>query len=185
MRAFALDDPFRRDQSCTRIGRARARPARTPRAQTLRITRGALCRTRTDDPFLTMEGRGCFERSRTLTSGHETPANRQKSSERPRRPESGRGETGGRNVDGKPATLRRRVSRADLSPMRASEPLIGHLGPACARPAVGLPTARRERCARGVRRRCLPSQRLAQESPGQHFADGGDVAMLVAERMLW
>ncbi len=36
----------------------------------------ALCRTRTDDPFLTMEGRGCFERSQTRTSGHEMPANR-------------------------------------------------------------------------------------------------------------
>ena len=27
-------------------------------------------------PFLTMEGRGCFERSQTLTGGHEVPANR-------------------------------------------------------------------------------------------------------------
>jgi hypothetical protein len=35
-------------------------------------------------------------------------------SERPWRPESGRGETGGRNVDGKPATPHRRISRADL-----------------------------------------------------------------------
>ena len=37
--------------------------------------RRALCRTRTDDPFLTMEGSGCFERSRTLSNGHEIPAN--------------------------------------------------------------------------------------------------------------
>jgi hypothetical protein len=48
-------------------------------------------------------------------------------SERPRRPESGRGETGGRNVDGKPVTLHRRLSRADLGLIR----LIagGPLGP--------------------------------------------------------
>jgi len=38
--------------------------------------RRALCRTRTDDPFLTMEGSGFHERSRTLTSGHEMPVNR-------------------------------------------------------------------------------------------------------------
>ena len=35
----------------------------------------ALCRTRTDDPFLTMEGSGFYERSRTLSNGHEIPAN--------------------------------------------------------------------------------------------------------------
>jgi hypothetical protein len=34
----------------------------------------ALCRTRTDDPF--MEGSGFYERSRTLSDGHESPANR-------------------------------------------------------------------------------------------------------------
>ena len=37
--------------------------------------RKALCRTRTDDPFLTMEGSGFYERSRTLSDGHEIPAN--------------------------------------------------------------------------------------------------------------
>ncbi len=48
-------------------------------------------------------------------------------SERPRRPEYGRGETGGRNVDGKPAALHRRISRANLGLTR----LIagGPLGP--------------------------------------------------------
>jgi len=37
--------------------------------------RRALCRTRTDDPFLTMEGYGFYERSRTLSNGHEIAAN--------------------------------------------------------------------------------------------------------------
>src|SRR5438270_8543880 len=41
--------------------------------------RRALCRTRTDDPFLTMEGRRRYGRSATLTNGHEIPANRHKS----------------------------------------------------------------------------------------------------------
>ena len=49
------------------------RAEKPPRSRT---NARALCRTRTDDPFLTMEGRGCFERSRALTSGHEMPANR-------------------------------------------------------------------------------------------------------------
>jgi len=40
-----------------------------------RIAGKALCRTRTDDAFLTMEGSGCYERSRTLSNGHEIPAN--------------------------------------------------------------------------------------------------------------
>jgi hypothetical protein len=48
-------------------------------------------------------------------------------SERSRRPKTGRGETGGRNVDGKPATPRRRISRADLGLTRLI--VSGPLGP--------------------------------------------------------
>ena len=124
---FAFDDPFPSgrilDAKWTRtpaIGHHRG-------AKTTTNCRQALCRTRTDDPFLTMEGSGLHERSRMLTGGHELPANRRSMSERPRRPEYGRGETGGRNVDGKPAALHRRISRANLGLTR----LIagGPLGP--------------------------------------------------------
>jgi hypothetical protein len=47
------------------------RTATTNPLQTLE----ALCRTRTDDPLLTMEGSGFYERSRSLSDGHELPAN--------------------------------------------------------------------------------------------------------------
>ena len=48
-------------------------------------------------------------------------------SERPRRPISGRGETGGRNVDGRPVTPHGRISRADLGLSRLIA--AGPLGP--------------------------------------------------------
>src|SRR5438045_54819 len=59
----------------------------------------ALCRTRTDDPFLTMEGSRHYGCSRTLTNVHEIPGNRRKRSVQPWRPKNGRGEIRGRKMD--------------------------------------------------------------------------------------
>ena len=65
---------------CFHSGRgvAIAAPALDPKPRQQKQSSRALCRTRTDDPFLTMEGRGCYDRSATLTTGHELPVNRHK-----------------------------------------------------------------------------------------------------------
>ena len=69
------DDPFRTDRFWTRNGRANGPAARPQREKNPRTAGKALCRTRTDDPFLTMEGSGYYERSATVTNGYEIPAN--------------------------------------------------------------------------------------------------------------
>jgi hypothetical protein len=55
MQAIRSDDPFPTGRFWTRSGRAQAQTTRIHGAKTLRLAGKALCRTRTDDPFLTME----------------------------------------------------------------------------------------------------------------------------------
>jgi hypothetical protein len=64
--------PGRPTETKTSFGSSRYPPENLPLQQ---VSPQALCRTRTDDPFLTMEDRRRHDRSPTLTIGHEIPAN--------------------------------------------------------------------------------------------------------------
>jgi hypothetical protein len=55
IQGFRPDDPFPSGRLWTRSGRAHPRSAITSVPTNPRIAGKALCRTRTDDPFLTME----------------------------------------------------------------------------------------------------------------------------------
>ena len=67
-------DPFRTDRFWTRNGRAHPRSALHRSVKNPTNCRQALCRTRTDDPFLTMEPSGRHERAREGTNGQVPPA---------------------------------------------------------------------------------------------------------------
>jgi hypothetical protein len=57
-----------------------------------------------DDPVLTVEGSGCYERSTTVTNGVRKPCNRRKLSVRTLCPEDGRCGSRGRKMDGSQTT---------------------------------------------------------------------------------